>query len=187
MIRCGSPLRRVINYSDKIGSNSMDEGPSSRVYAPETKSLSEVAGWSGCAGVKFRCWEVLCVERRGLGDEVRGARMGGSATRFRSRVSAGERRRGVSGSALGRWRRCCRSRCRPGATTGAECPVLWYLAVSSMGSVSCRQASAVRAESQMVATKACGQQISATATRRVAAATVGSRHAGSARRVTSVF
>src|ERR1700674_3307031 len=44
-----------------------------RVYAPETKSLTEVAGLSGCAGVKFRRQEALCVERRGLGDEGRGA------------------------------------------------------------------------------------------------------------------
>src|ERR1035441_9847492 len=44
-----------------------------RLYAPETKSLSEVAGLSGCAGVKFRHREALCVERRGLGDEARGA------------------------------------------------------------------------------------------------------------------
>src|SRR6266567_9169824 len=43
------------------------------VYAPETKSLTEVAGLSGCAGVKFRRQEALCVERRGLGDEGRGA------------------------------------------------------------------------------------------------------------------
>src|SRR5271170_5283817 len=43
------------------------------LYAPETKSLSEVAGLSGCAGVKFRRWEALCVERRGLGDEAGGA------------------------------------------------------------------------------------------------------------------
>src|SRR5882757_6029479 len=43
------------------------------LYAPETKSLTEVAGLSGCAGVKFRRQEVLCVERRGLGDEGRGA------------------------------------------------------------------------------------------------------------------
>src|SRR5271169_2071478 len=38
--------------------------------------------------------------------------MGGCATRFRSRGSAGARRHAVSGSTLGRWRRCCRSRCR---------------------------------------------------------------------------
>ena len=44
-----------------------------RLYAPERKSLSEVAGRSGCAGVKFRRREALCVERRGLGDEGRGA------------------------------------------------------------------------------------------------------------------
>jgi hypothetical protein len=31
--------------------------------------VSEVAGLSGCAGVKFRRQEDLCVERRGLGDE----------------------------------------------------------------------------------------------------------------------
>jgi hypothetical protein len=43
------------------------------MYAPETKSLTEVAGLSGCAGVKFRRQEALCVERRGLGDEGRGA------------------------------------------------------------------------------------------------------------------
>src|SRR5580658_914791 len=43
------------------------------LYAPETKSLSEVAGLSGCAGVKFRRWEALCVERRGLEDEAGGA------------------------------------------------------------------------------------------------------------------
>ena len=43
------------------------------LYPPETKSLSEVAGLSGCAGVKFRRQEALCVERRGLGDEGRGA------------------------------------------------------------------------------------------------------------------
>src|SRR5713226_10271128 len=44
-----------------------------RLYAPETKSLTEVAGLSGCAGVKFRRQEALCVERRGLGDERRAA------------------------------------------------------------------------------------------------------------------
>jgi hypothetical protein len=49
-----------------------------RVYAPETKSLIEVAGLSGCAGVKFRRREALCVERRGLGDEGRGAVWAGS-------------------------------------------------------------------------------------------------------------
>jgi len=43
------------------------------VYAPETKSLSDVAGLSGCAGVKFRQQEALCGDRRGLGDEGRGA------------------------------------------------------------------------------------------------------------------
>src|SRR5205807_7703673 len=48
-------------------------GTSSSLYAPETKSLTEVAGLSGCAGVKFRRQEALCVERRGLGDEGRGA------------------------------------------------------------------------------------------------------------------
>src|SRR5208282_5840905 len=42
------------------------------VYAPERKSLTEVAGLSGRAGVKFRREEALCVERRGLGDEGRG-------------------------------------------------------------------------------------------------------------------
>ncbi|MEO9188930.1 MAG: hypothetical protein ABI224_02845, partial [Acetobacteraceae bacterium] len=42
------------------------------VYAPETKSLTEVAGWSGCAGVKFRRRQALRVEREGLGDEGRG-------------------------------------------------------------------------------------------------------------------
>jgi hypothetical protein len=47
--------------------------PKEFVYAPETKSLSEVAGLSGCAGVKSRREEALCVERRGLGDEGRGA------------------------------------------------------------------------------------------------------------------
>ena len=44
-----------------------------QVYAPERKSLNEVAGLSGCAGVKFRREEALCVERRGLGDEAVGA------------------------------------------------------------------------------------------------------------------
>src|ERR1019366_2272627 len=43
------------------------------MYAPETKSLTEVAGRSGCAGVKFRRREALCVERKGLGDEAGGA------------------------------------------------------------------------------------------------------------------
>ena len=43
------------------------------VYAPEQKSLTEVAGVSGCAGAKFRRWEALCVDRRGLGDEACGA------------------------------------------------------------------------------------------------------------------
>jgi hypothetical protein len=43
------------------------------MYAPETKSLSEVAGLSGCAGVKFRRQMVLCAECKGLGDEGRGA------------------------------------------------------------------------------------------------------------------
>jgi transposase len=33
----------------------------------------EVAGLSGCAGAKIRQQEALCVERRGLGDEGRGA------------------------------------------------------------------------------------------------------------------
>jgi hypothetical protein len=40
----------------------------------ETKSLSdEVAGLSGCAGVKLRRWEAPCVERRGPGDEAGGS------------------------------------------------------------------------------------------------------------------
>ena len=43
-----------------------------RLYAPEIKSLNEVAGLTGCGGVKFRRREALCVERRGLGDEARG-------------------------------------------------------------------------------------------------------------------
>jgi len=42
------------------------------LYAPERKSLIEAAGLSGCAGVKFRRQMVLCVERRGPGDEGRG-------------------------------------------------------------------------------------------------------------------
>ena len=42
------------------------------LYAPEIKSLNEVAGLTGCGGVKFRRREALCVERRGLGDEARG-------------------------------------------------------------------------------------------------------------------
>ena|SRR5271165_5285276 len=50
-----------------------DQGRKLRVYAPERKSLNEVAGLSGCAGVKFRREEALCVERRGLGDEAGGA------------------------------------------------------------------------------------------------------------------
>src|SRR5208337_27641 len=50
-----------------------DHTPLHRLYAPERKSLNEVAGQSGCAGVKFRREEALCVERRGLGDEARGA------------------------------------------------------------------------------------------------------------------
>ena len=43
------------------------------LYAPEAKSLTEVVELSGCGGVKFRRREALCVERRGLGDEGRGA------------------------------------------------------------------------------------------------------------------
>ena len=43
------------------------------VSTPERKSLTEAAGLSGCAGVKFRQWEALCGDRKGLGDEGRGA------------------------------------------------------------------------------------------------------------------
>src|ERR1035437_9389575 len=43
-----------------------------RIHAPERKSLTEAAGLSGCAGVKFRRQEALCGDCRGLGDEGRG-------------------------------------------------------------------------------------------------------------------
>jgi hypothetical protein len=42
------------------------------VYAPETNSLTEAAGFSGLAGVKLHQWDALCVDRKGLGDEGRG-------------------------------------------------------------------------------------------------------------------
>jgi hypothetical protein len=42
------------------------------VYRPETKSLTEAAGRSGGAGVKLHRQEALCLECKGLGDEVRG-------------------------------------------------------------------------------------------------------------------
>jgi transposase len=43
------------------------------VYPPETKSLAEAAGLSGCAGVKLHRQEALCLECKGLGDEAGGA------------------------------------------------------------------------------------------------------------------
>jgi hypothetical protein len=42
------------------------------LYRPETKSLTEAAGRSGGAGVKLHRQEALCLECKGLGDEVRG-------------------------------------------------------------------------------------------------------------------
>ena len=50
--------------------------------------------------------------RQRAGDEGRGAVRDGFDERFRSRGSAGGRRRGGLGSTRGRWRRCWRSRCR---------------------------------------------------------------------------
>ena len=74
-----------------------------QVAAPEIKSLNEVAGLTGCGGVKFRRREALCVERRGLGDEARGTVWAGRYARSGLRGSVGERRRVVSASTLGRW------------------------------------------------------------------------------------
>jgi hypothetical protein len=48
------------------------------VKAPERRSLTEVAGQSGCAGVKLRQQMAFVGKRQGPGDEERGALCSGS-------------------------------------------------------------------------------------------------------------
>jgi transposase len=64
---------RISKWGDRLLRTYLFEAASVLLYPPETKSLSEAAGLSGCAGVKFRRRDALCVERRGLGDEAGGA------------------------------------------------------------------------------------------------------------------
>ena len=92
----------------------LDEGTlmigSARRSVHAEQILSDVAGLSGCAGVKFRRREALCVERRGRGMRRGIIWAGAYAVRMRESVSG--KRRGALGSTRGRWRRCWRSRCR---------------------------------------------------------------------------
>jgi transposase len=48
-------------------------GAHTRVKAPEQKSLTEAAGWTGSAGVKIRQQMAFVGKRQGPGDEGRGA------------------------------------------------------------------------------------------------------------------